>query len=849
MGIVDDFGVNGYLPDMSAPYYTQDYIPIKNIFGGIIYTKDERYLKIMEIAPINLESKSLQERDDIIYDFRSWLSVAPVNIQIKIITGRSNPDKIINKIIQRYQNDNDVAVENIIQHYTDLLYTLGNSGAVAKHFYMIISYEPKASSKKNPEIEDIVQELNETAQSIKTYLERIGNLVLPLSETGNPEDEQWAVLEFLYKLYNPRSSVDEMGRPAITLQKRTDRILADKRKISRDDDVMLQVDDILAPLEIDITKPDAVVFDGKYHSYLLVKGNGFPQATMAGWFDSLFSLAPGENVDLFIHKEPKGKFLRDVSQKIKFTGVKLSDKNANQADYEKTENALYAASYIKQAMNNGGEDPFYITLLITLTAYTYEDIKKRKAQVMEFYKTKGIDISPLNYIQEEAMRSSFPFLDLSPKLYTKGKRNILSSGLASCYPFISADMCDNNGVLMGLDMVNNTMCMLNPFNRRAYKNANMFILGTAGSGKTYTEQLMALRMRAMGIQCFIIAPDKAHEFKRACDYGVKGEFITIAASSKDHINIMDIRPVSSESAALLEGSAFNNTSYVSEKTESIISFISLLIPELENEDEQIIGSCIMNVYRNYGITEDNDSIYIDPNNKEKGLKEMPIIGDLYEELLESEVSKKIINIMSQFVTGYAQSFNKRTNVDLNNKYIVFDISNLKGRLLSAGMFVALDFIVGRIREDVTEQKMVFIDEGWQLIGTDGNEKAAEYVKWLFKIIRGYNGGACIATQELNDFLSLKNGEYGKAIISNSQIKMILNLSAKEAELVKDELVLTRGEMRNIQNYNTGECLVCANTNHIPIRIIGSDYETKLITTDPDKVKMVVDEMKKNNGKL
>lgn len=846
MSLLEEFGLNGYLPDMSAPRYTEELIPIKEIVNGIIITKDNRYLRILEISPTNFESKSFVERDDLINDFKSWLKIAPINIQIKIITKQTDPTEIVQSILSRCQKENDEDIENLLKHYTNLIYNLSNKDAVTKKFYMIISYEGRNNPKRNPTFEDIEDEINYTINIIQSNFARMDNMVTPL---GDEADPKWPVLEFLYSIFNPRTNRREFGKPEQTLSDRINRLYSDNLKISSNNTHAPSIDSIVSPLSVDVNYSDIVILDGLYHTYLLVAGDGYPIYTVAGWFNGCFSLGPGETVDVFIHKEPTDQFVRTVAQKMKFNTIKLGEKNEMQADYEKTSKALNAASYMKDAMNNGGEIPFYMTTLITLTGYSYEYLMKRKNQIMDYYRSRDMHVYALKNIQEEAMKSSFPFLSLSPKLYFKGKRNILSSGLASCYPFISADMNDKDGILMGLDSSNSTMCILNPFNRKAYKNANMVILGTSGAGKTYTEQLMALRMRAKGTQCFILAPDKAHEFKRACTLGVNGEFIKIASSSTDHINIMDIRPTNSEASEILQGDAAENTVYVSNKANSIITFISLLIPDLTNEEEQIIDTCIIETYEKYGITDDNDSIYLDPNDKEKGLKKMPILEDLYDNLINSGVHDRIIRILSQFITGSAKSFNKRTNVNLDNKYIVFDLSGLQGRLQPAGMFIALDFIVGRIREDVTEEKMVFIDEGWQLIGSGANEKAAEYVKWLFKIIRGYNGGACIATQDIKDFFSLKGGEYGNAILSNSQIKMLLNLSPNEAEFVQEELKLTRSEIRDIKNYKKGQCLICANSNHIPVRIIGSDYETELITTDPDQVKKVIEKMKNNGGTI
>lgn len=847
MGLMDNMGLKGYAVDMNAPYYTQEYVPVKNVINGIIETKDGRYIKILEVLPLNLNSRSNKERDVVAYNFSKWLSIAPVNLQIKIVTEQSDPEKMINRLKRRYEQDKDFDVKNHIKHYSELLKQIGGIGAIEKKYYLIISYEPNESSPTNPSIYEIVDSLNTSVNTITAYFEDIGNTVMQIEY--DDLDENFSIVNFLYKLYNPRTSANEIGKPARTLRDRVQRVNADTALITQNPQAVAEIDSIIAPTGIDFTHPDCVIMDGLYYSFILISGDSYPINVPVGWYSDYFSLAEGETVDMFIHKENKAKLATKLSGKIKDTNVKLFSKNETHSDYEKTANALQAAMYIKEQINSSGENMFHMATLLTITDTEYKTLMRRKAQIIEAYQSIDVYADPLINLQEEAFKSHLPFINLSPKLYDKGKRNILTSGLSSSYPFSGADMKDEGGMLLGLDTANNTICVINPFLRKLYKNANMVILGTSGAGKTYLEQLLALRSRSQGTRCFFLVPEKSHEFQRAAVNGVRGEFIRIASSSSDHINIMDIRPTTSEVIDILQGESAEKTIWVVDKAQSIITFISLMIPDLQNDEEQILDSCIMNVYRRYGITEDNDSIYLDPNDKSKGLKEMPILGDLYKELQSSNISPRILNIFTQFTTGSARSFNARTNVNLDNKYIVFDISGLQGRLLPAGMFLVLDFLVGRIKEDVTERDMVFIDEGWRLIGSGANPKAAEYVKWLFKIIRGYNGSACIATQDIGDFFALNDGEYGKAILHNAQIKFILNLTGDECDMVKDELKLNDNEVMQIINFKTGQCLVCANSNHIAVDIKGCEYEDKLITTDPEKVAIVVQELKKTGGIL
>ena len=207
------------------------------------------------------------------------------------------------------------------------------------------------------------------------------------------------------------------------------------------------------------------------------------------------------------------------------------------------------------------------------------------------------------------------------------------------------------------------------------------------------------------------------------------------------------------------------------------------------------------------------------------------------------MTARLAAIVSRFVTGSAQSFNRATNVDLSNRYIVLDLSELKGKLLPVGMFIALDYVWDQIKADRTKRKAIFIDEIWQLIGASSNRMAAEFCLEIFKVIRGYGGAAISATQDLSDFFSLDDGKYGRAIINNSKNKIILNLEPDEARYVQETLKLTRTEVRAITQFERGEALVSSNNNKIPVVIRASKTETEMITTDRAELEEIVREKK------
>ena len=373
------------------------------------------------------------------------------------------------------------------------------------------------------------------------------------------------------------------------------------------------------------------------------------------------------------------------------------------------------------------------------------------------------------------------------------------------------------------------------FNSRVYKNANMAIIGTSGAGKTFTMQLLALRMRRKGTQVFILAPLKGHEFLRACK-NVGGEFISISPASKQCINIMEIRRVDQTANAIIDG-VVNENSILARKIQQLHIFFGLLIPDMNHEERQLLDETLIRTYALKGITHENDSL-IDPDNPGK-YREMPILEDVYNLLIESPETKRMGNILNRLVHGSAKTFNQQTNVDLSNPYTVLDISELTGDLLTVGMFVALDFVWDKAKEDRTKEKAIFLDEVWQLIGSSSNSMAAEFVLEVFKIIRGYGGSAVCATQDLSDFFSLDGGKYGKGIINNAKTKIILNLEDDEAMRVQDALKLTDAEIANIIRFERGNGLISTNSNHITVEFKASTLEKQLITTDRYELSQIV----------
>lgn len=393
---------------------------------------------------------------------------------------------------------------------------------------------------------------------------------------------------------------------------------------------------------------------------------------------------------------------------------------------------------------------------------------------------------------------------------------------------------------------NSSLIIVDIFNSAVYKNANMSILGTSGAGKTFTMQLMALRMRRKNIPIFIVAPLKGHEFHRACS-NVGGSFIQISPASPHCINVMEIRRVDRSVNEILDGPGIQ-LSELAAKIQQLHIFFSLLIPDMSHEERQLLDEALVRTYNTKGITHDNASLE-DPAQPGQ-YREMPVLGDLYEILKTSKETMRMAHILNRLVNGSASTFNKQTNVRLDNKYTVLDISSLTGDLLTVGMFVALDFVWDRAKADRTEEKAIFIDECWQLLsgaGAAGVRLAGDFLLEIAKTIRGYGGASIFASQDLADFFDLDGGRFGKGIINNSKTKIILNLEDDEAQRVQEALHLSDAETMEITHFERGHGLISTNNNNIMVEFKASPLEKDLITTDRRELREIVERKRREQS--
>ena len=796
----------------------QAFIPVEDIRGGMLITRDKRYIKIVEILPINFLLRSADEQRDIILSFAELLRIAPVKLQFKSNANRADIGKFLARVQEDMEREENQSCRETDEDYIKHIQETATQNAMSRRFFVIFEYENPFPAH-NPSEADIRFALESAVTTIRSYLSRCGNQI---AEFENEADEN----EFLLGVFD--SLMGHYNTNGITLDDKISR--AFKWRLEGKNTSEMCTADYISPDSIDLRAGKYIVVDGVYHSYLYIPSGGFKTLVGAAWLSPLVNAGEAIDVDLFLHKLPADRMQQQVSRNLRLNKAKISEVSSTSVDYNKLGDIMESGYYLQRGLNDGQEF-FYANVLITIKAFSKKDLENRVSEVQKLMTAKQIMLRTCSYMQEAAFVSTLPLARLDPKLYKLGRRNMLTNTAASTYMFTAFEICDDKGVLVGTNDHNNSLVILDLFNSRKYKNPHMTIMGTSGSGKSFTLQILATRLRRKHVHTYIIAPIKGHEFIRSTR-SVGGQFIRLSPGSKHCINIMEIRPVDNRAAIMIDGEA-EQQSYLSMKIDNLLIFFSILMPEMTNFEEQILDEALIKTYARFGITNDNSTL-VSSDNPER-FKAMPVLGDLYDVLKDNPRAERISIILNRFVNGSASAFNQQTNVDLSNPYTVIDLTHLKKKLLSAGMFIALDLIWDRAKQNRIEQKAIIIDEVWQLIGADSNKLAAEFVVEIAKIGRAYNCSAIFATQDIQDFFALEDGRYGKAIINNSKTKLILNLEPQEAEKAGEVLNLTETEIHKIKNFERGYGLLSSNGNNIAVRMRSSEAELEAMTSDPEEL--------------
>lgn len=585
--------------------------------------------------------------------------------------------------------------------------------------------------------------------------------------------------------------------------------------------------DILSPTAIDTKGRDYIVVDGVFHAYLYITGYGYSTTVGSCWLAPLVEAGEGVNVSFSFTRQNREKILSKIAQTTMLNRSRMRDVGDTRQDYEELDSAITSGLYLKDVMNRQGEDFYYMHTLIEVVADDPDTLEQRVTAVEKLCVSVDMIARRCDYANEQGFLSTLPLVTLDADIERKSRRNALTTGVAAAFPFVSYEHSDRNGIFLGLNLYNKSPVFLDPYDDYKYTNGNWWIGGNSGAGKSVTLQCLAGRLREQGKRVVCVIPKKGHEFRPNCEQ-LGGLYLRLSPSSRDCPNIMAIRRKPLDAYAGIQELAARDDSVLADKISRLIIWYSLQKKDLTEEDKNYLDASLVECYDRYGITFDNASV-VDENG---AFKEMPIIPDWYNVLLEKAETKHLAVVLTRYVTGSAAAMGRRNHISIDNKYIVLDTSGMPDDLILPGIYWAIDVANDIIMNAGGELSALIADELWSLVGAGSNPLAAAYVQEMVKTIRGLGGIAITSTQGMQDLFSLEGGKYGKGILDSSRIKFVMQMEEQEARLIQQILNLSEEEVRQITRFRRGEGLLCIGYNHVPVAFHVTKKEYDAITTSP-----------------
>ena len=585
--------------------------------------------------------------------------------------------------------------------------------------------------------------------------------------------------------------------------------------------------DILSPTAIDTKSRDYIVVDGVFHAYLYITGYGYSTTVGSCWLAPLVEAGEGVNVSFSFTRQNREKILSKIAQTTMLNRSRMRDVGDTRQDYEELDSAITSGLYLKDVMNRQGEDFYYMHTLIEVVADDPDTLEQRVTAVEKLCVSVDMIARRCDYANEQGFLSTLPLVALDADIERKSRRNTLTTGVAAAFPFVSYEHSDRNGIFLGLNLYNKSPVFLDPYDDYKYTNGNWWIGGNSGAGKSVTLQCLAGRLREQGKRVVCVIPKKGHEFRPNCEQ-LGGLYLRLSPSSRDCPNIMAIRRKTLDAYAGIQELAARDDSVLADKISRLIIWYSLQKKDLTEEDKNYLDASLVECYDRYGITFDNASV-VDENG---AFKEMPIIPDWYNVLLEKAETKHLAVVLTRYVTGSAAAMGRRNHISIDNKYIVLDTSGMPDDLILPGIYWAIDVANDIIMNAGGELSALIADELWSLVGAGSNPLAAAYVQEMVKTIRGLGGIAITSTQGMQDLFSLEGGKYGKGILDSSRIKFVMQMEEQEARLIQQILNLSEEEVRQITRFRRGEGLLCIGYNHVPVAFHVTKKEYDAITTSP-----------------
>ncbi len=578
--------------------------------------------------------------------------------------------------------------------------------------------------------------------------------------------------------------------------------------------------DKMSPSYINLSNPKYIEIDGIYYSSIIIVDYFREQDDLI--LKNLIDTNINMNISLFYEKQDTYKTIKDLTYHIGNVSVDLKDANKNRQDIDIAAFTYNDAKYIRKQMQIENEELYFLYTYITVYAKDKKELEYNLSKVEGIAQSRGLQTKRAYFRQEQTFKTNLPIMENNVDIKNAAKRNVLTNGIISTYPFISSSIFDENGIYIGTNIYNNSLVFIDRYDTNKYKNANMCIFGTSGAGKSFYTKLLILRNKLLGIEQYVIDPDR--EYTNLCKK-LKGTLLQIGPTSNTYVNIFDIRKESIEE---------NEKGYLATKISKLIGFFNLIFGEMDEEEKAIIEEKIIECYNNKGITFEDKTLYKTIKKKDKFIrifkesKDMPILEDFYN-ILERDSTTKIFKTkLIPFIKGSLKFLNNYTNIEIENKLIIADVYALGEENLKYGMYIFTELFWDKIKINRKNKKAIYLDEIWRLIGVTSNKNVASFIYKIFKTIRKYGGSAVAITQDISDLFSLENGTYGKSILNNSSIKTFFSLEEENIKILADYTNITEKEKIEIKSLKRGEALMFVGDNHILTKIESDKFEKQIV---------------------
>lgn len=591
------------------------------------------------------------------------------------------------------------------------------------------------------------------------------------------------------------------------------------KKIEKKIEGIFTKKDKISPAYINTKNPKNVEIDNIYYSGIIIVNYNRENTELI--LKKIIDTNINMNISIFYEKQDAYKTIRNLTYHIANIGVDLKDGKTNSSDVDIAAFTYNDAKYIRKEIQVNNEDIYFLYIYLNVFSNNEKELEFLLNKIEGIIESTGMQTRRATFREEQILLSCMPFMLNSEDLKPAAKRNVLTTGLTCTYPFISSAIFDEEGIFYGTNIYNESLVFIDRYNEEKYKNANMCIFGTSGSGKSFFTKLQIIRYNLLGIEQYVIDPDR--EYGNIAEE-LNGTIIKIGASAKTYLNVLDIRQESIE----------DEKGYLATKISKLIGFFNLIFGNLDEEEKAILEEKIIECYREKGITFDDNTLYKNSKDKInikpifKESKDMPILEDLYNILGRDKKTKKMQIKLIPFVKGSLNFFNNYTNIELENNLIIADIYELGEENLKYGMFLFTDLFWDKIKKNRKIKKAIYLDEVWRLIGITSNKDVAGFIYKIFKTIRKFGGSSIAITQDISDLFSLENGTYGKSIINNSSNKIFFSLEEENISILSEYTKLSEKEKIEIRSLKRGECLIFAGDEHILTKIESGDFEKEII---------------------